>query len=134
MFHSKRYEIEVVRLANKPEGIRPEEVKEKKQKIKDCILVFITVEKGDDIEKISNELSLEVLKFAKEVNCKKTVICPFAHLSNNLANFKEGIKFFDLLEKELTNKIGLHRSHFGSDKTLLLEVYGHAGAVRFREF
>lgn len=134
MFHSKKYEIKIVRLANKPKGINPENVNEKEQKVKDCILAFICVEQGDNLEKFSKNLSEEILKFAKEVKCSKTIICPFAHLSNNLANYKEGIKFFDLLEEELKNEIEVFRSHFGSDKSLLLEVYGHTGAVRFREF
>ena len=134
MFHTKNYEIKIVRLANKPKGIKPEKVKEKEQKVKDCILSFICVEQEDDLEKFSSELSKEILKFASEVKCLKIVICPFAHLSKNLANYKEGIKFFDFLENKLKNKISIFRSHFGSDKSLILEVYGHAGAVRFREF
>jgi len=134
MFHAKNYEIEIVRLANKPEGIKPENIGEKKQKVKDAILVFICVEKEDSLEEISKSLSNEVLKFAEEVKVNRSIICPFAHLSNNLADYKKGVLFFDFLEGKLKDKIKVFRSHFGSDKDLLLEVYGHTGAVRFREF
>ena len=118
MFHAKKYEVEITRLSNKPLGIKPEEINEKNQKVSNCILAFINIEKGDALEKTSKKLSEEILKFVEEVKCKKVVICPFAHLSNNLANYKEGIKFFNILEKELNKKIKVYRSHFGSDKEL----------------
>tara|TARA_Y100000310_G_C20492488_1_gene719939 strand:+ start:253 stop:471 length:219 start_codon:yes stop_codon:yes gene_type:complete len=47
---------------------------------------------------------------AKENKRKRVVICPFAHLSNNLADSKESIKFFNLIEKELSKKINTTRS------------------------
>lgn len=87
------------------------------------------------IENISKKISKDIIKFCKEVKVSNIVICPFAHLSNDLADYKKGIEFFDLLEKELKKtKLKIIRSHFGSDKSLLLDVVGHKGNVRFREY
>ena len=134
MWHLKEYYIKVVSMANRPEGIEPEELGEEEQKVGDCILAFVTVEKGDDLEKCSFELAQEVLKFAEDVKRENVVLCPFAHLSNNLAHFKEGLDFFKIAEDKLKNRgLKVFRSHFGSDKELLMDVYGHKGAVRFRE-
>ncbi len=60
----------------------------------------------------------------------------FAHLSNKLAPFKTGIYFFDQLEKSLKNerKYEINRTHFGSDKDMLLYLFGHPGNARYREF
>ncbi len=136
MLHVRSFEVEVVKLATRPKGIKPEKLndKNKKQVVKNAILCFICVEKGDFLEKNSKTLFSEIISFVNDVKHNNVVIFPFAHLSNKLANYKEGIKFFDLLEKELKNKVNIFRSHFGSDKEWKVDVYGHIGAVRFREF
>lgn len=100
-----------------------------------CIVVFITVEKQDlNLENLSINLSNEILKFVKETKSCSVAICPFAHLSNSLADSENSIKFFDLLEKLINKKIPMVRMHFGSDKSLMMKVFGHKGNVRFREF
>jgi len=121
-------------MSNRPEDITPEEVQEKEQNCKDCVVVLVTLEKNDDIEKVSFELSKEVAKMCEEVGHKNVVILPFAHLSNNLANAKDGIKAMNAIEKELKKKYNVLRAHFGSHKELLLDVYGHPGNARYREF
>lgn len=45
LFHCHNYGVKIDRLANRPEEITPEEVKEKEQNCKDCIVVLITIEK-----------------------------------------------------------------------------------------
>ena len=64
------------------------------------------------------------------------VICPFAHLSNNLASTDDALDILNCVEETLKSEpdFNVIRTHFGSDKTLLIDVYGHAGNVGFREF
>jgi len=77
---------------------------------------------------------LEVAKMSQEVGHKNIVILPFAHLSNNLAKVKEGIKAITLIEEKLKENYNVIRAHFGSHKSLLLDIYGHPGNARYREF
>ncbi|MEK6918294.1 MAG: threonyl-tRNA synthetase editing domain-containing protein [Nanoarchaeota archaeon] len=134
LFHCKNYATRVDRLSNLPKDIEPEEIKEKEQKCGDCIVSLITIEKGDDIEETSSNIAEEISKFCDEVGHKNIVLLPFAHLSNNLAKAKDGIKALDLIENKLKKKFDVMRAHFGSHKSLLLDIYGHVGNARYREF
>lgn len=134
MFHCENYKVKVSKLANRPKDIISEDIKEKEQECKDCIVVLTTIEKGDDIQKFSSSLVDEINKMSKEVGHKNIVILPFAHLSNNLARAKEGIEAINLIEEKLKKDHSPIRAHFGSHKSLLLDIYGHPGNARYREF
>ena len=99
LFHCKNYVVKIDRMSNHPEDITPEEVSEKEQSCKDCVVVLVTVEKNDNAKKTSSGLSEEVAKMCQEVGHKNVVILPFAHLSNNLAKTKDSIKIISLIEK-----------------------------------
>jgi threonyl-tRNA synthetase len=134
MFHCKEYKIEITGLSNRPKDISPEDIKDRFQKVENCLVIMITVEKGDDIKKTSENISREIINFSKETGHKNIVLLPFAHLSNNLADSKLTINFFDALTNLLKDKLNIVRTHFGSDKALLLDILGHKGNARFREF
>ena len=134
LFHCHNYGVKIDGLANRPKDITPEEVKEKEQSCKDCIVVLTTIEKEDKIEQFCSQLVDEITKMSKEVGHKNIVILPFAHLSNNLAKAKDGIKAMTLIEDKLKKNYKVIRAHFGSHKSLLLDIYGHPGNARYREF
>ncbi len=134
LFHCKNYGTKIKRMANRPKGIIPENVKEKEQKCKDCIVVLVTIEKGDNINKSVSELVREIKIMSREVKRREVVILPFAHLSNNLASVKEGTRALSMLENSLKDELNVVRAHFGSHKELLLHLYGHPGNARYREF
>ena len=97
-------------------------------------MAFVTVEEGDNPPKVSSELAEEIAKMCKEVGKKKVVIVPFAHLSKDLADSETSLKAFDMIEEDLAKDFEVVRAHFGSNKSLLLDVFGHPGNVRFREY
>jgi len=134
LFHCKEYATEIGRLSNRPGYLSPEEVKEKDQRCEDCVVAFITIEKDDEIEDVAAGLAAEAVKMAKETGRKNIVLVPFAHLSNNIADSKKSIAVFDLIEGYLKDDFNVKRAHFGSHKSLLLNVFGHPGNVRYREF
>jgi len=134
LFHCKRYEVEIKELANRPKTILPEKIEERKQKIRSCIAVFLTVEKNDKIAVSTKELALEITKMAKDVGSKNIVLMPFAHLSNKIATSEESKKAIEMIVLKLEKNFNVIKSHFGSHKSLLLDVYGHPGNVRYREF
>jgi len=136
LFHCKKWAVKFDSLANRPAGIKPESVNGKEeQKCEDCIVAFVTVEKGDDKEAASRGLADEIKKMCKEVGRKDAVVIPFAHLSNNIAESKFSL---EILEEVVTllkkSKLNVIRAHFGSNKSLLMDVPGHVGNARFREF
>lgn len=134
LFHCKDYKTKIIKLANRPYNISPEKIKGNGKECKDCIVVLITVEKGDDAVKIIPKFSEEIKKMSDEIKHKSVVILPFAHLSNNLASAEEGIDLINNLEKSLKKELEVIRDHFGSHKELLLSLYGHPGNARYREF
>ena len=77
----------------------------------------------------------EIKKMCKEVKRNKVVIVPFAHLSNNLGNTKESLEILKKIETKLKrSRLKTMRAHFGSNKSLHLDIYGHPGNARYREF
>lgn len=130
----KHFNTKIKKLATRPEGIKPEPVNKKEYFTDKSIVVLITVEKNDDLEDILNKLIDDIKIFSKDTGIKTIVLFPFGHLSNNLASSEETVGFLDLLENKLTNEFEIVRIHFGSHKSLMLDVFGHQGNVRFREF
>lgn len=133
-FHLKHFHSEVVGLAKRPEGIIPEPLSKIAEDAIDVVAVFVTVERKDTIS-MAKECVKDILKFTNDVGVSEVVLCPFAHLSHDLAKYEVALKILTSVERLLSeSKIILHRVHFGSDKSLLLDVYGHEKNVRFREY
>ncbi len=134
LFHCKDFGSVITGLSTRPENIVHGDILDEKQSSHDCILAFVTIEKGDTIEK-SSKLTQEILKFCKDTNHNNVFLCPFAHLSNNLAPAKEAIIVLEKIVSELKNSdVHLTEGHFGSDKELLIHLFGHPGNARYREF
>ncbi len=134
LLHCKNYRTRITKLSNRPIGIVAEDVNDREQSLEDCLVVLLTIEKKDKAKSITSSLAGEIIKTAKEVGVKDVVLLPFAHLSSQLADSQKCIEFFDNLVIELNKKVNIMRSHFGSHKELLLDLYGHPGNARFREF
>ncbi|HYC34517.1 MAG TPA: threonyl-tRNA synthetase editing domain-containing protein [Candidatus Paceibacterota bacterium] len=131
--HCRNYRSEVKRLSNTPAGIQPEKVKEKILEAQDAVVVLLTVEAGDRIEEFIPRLAEDIQIMAKDTAHNTLVLFPFGHLSNKLADSDTTLKALDLLEESLKD-FNPKRAHFGSDKKLLLDIFGHKGNVRYREY
>ncbi len=134
LFHCKEFGTVITGLSTRPEDIIHEHVLEKKQSSHDCIVSFVTIEKEDSIVK-AEDLVKEILKFCTDTKHKNVFLCPFAHLSNKLAPAKEALPILKEVARLLKNAaVNLVEGHFGSDKEILLHLYGHPGNSRFRDF
>ncbi|MES2409524.1 MAG: threonyl-tRNA synthetase editing domain-containing protein [Patescibacteria group bacterium] len=129
----KNFGSKIKKLATRPETVKPEVMKQKEYVAEKSIVVLINVEIGDNIKDLSGKLADEIRIFSKDTNIKTIVLYPFGHLSNKLASSEDTVEFLNLLEKELADFETI-RVHFGSHKSLLLDIHGHKGNVRFREF
>ena len=136
LFHAEEYGVSFHSFANRPKGIFKEDVNGKEeQSCNNCVVAFITIEKGDNKKKVSESIAKEIKKMCDEVKRDKAVVVPFAHLSNNLCEPKKSFEILEEIENKLKEmKLKTIRTHFGSNKSLHLDIYGHTGNARYREF
>ncbi|MFA4946299.1 MAG: threonine--tRNA ligase [Candidatus Micrarchaeia archaeon] len=90
-----------------------------------CLLVFSTLEKGDD-EAVVKKAAQEVRKHYGEVKAASVLVYPYAHLSANLASPDDAVrllKAFHNAVKEFCPEAG--KSVFGYYKEFELKCKGH---------
>jgi len=124
------FQTRIGKLATRPHDIRPEPITKTQYEAQNSIVALITIEEGDDLQDTVRRLAAEIRAFSKDTGIKTVVICPFGHLSNKLASSEKALESLKLLETQLTDFKTL-RVHFGSHKSLLLDIHGHGGNVRF---
>src|SRR3989304_4167078 len=102
-----------------------EEVEKKKYRFEDGIVLFISVEAGDD-ENIIQKTVRDLKNSLKNLKVNKVLIYPFAHLSTNLARPDDALKILKNLE-DVAKKSGIEveRAPFGWNKAFQLKVKGH---------
>ncbi len=133
LLHCKNYRIKIGTLANRPKDVRPEPVVEPEQSQEDCVVALITAENGDTQGKLK-ALGKDITKMTEDVGRRSVVILPFAHLSNNLLESSAAIELLEQLRQDLSKDFDVKRSHFGSHKEFMIDVFGHPGNVRYREY
>ncbi len=134
ILHVDKFATKLVEESKWPKGIIPEIKKSNKEEMTKCLVVFFCVEKGDTKKQVE-AIYKEILKTAKEVNTKKLLISPFVHLSQNIAKPEKAKELYELLmSKFIDSDFTVKSSHFGYHKSLLLDIKGHPGSFRYREF
>lgn len=94
-------------------------------KKENALVVFTTVEKGDDEEIIRKAVDNIKDVFSK-VKASCVIIYPYAHLSNNLSSPDVAISSLKEIEKELKDSgIETYRAPFGWYKAFSISCYGH---------
>jgi threonyl-tRNA synthetase len=133
LLHCKNYSIKVGQLANRPVDVHPEPVIESSQSETDCVVALITAENGDTVKSTAPIID-DIKKMAHDVGRNNVVVLPFAHLSSNIASSDIALPVLENITNLLRVEFNVKRGHFGSHKEYLLDVYGHAGNTRFREY
>jgi len=134
ILHANKFATKVIAKSNWPKGIEPETQKSPSEEMEECLVVFFCVEK-EDTQKQLDSLYKEILKTAEEVKTANLMISPFVHLSKNIASPKVAKGLYEkLMEKFKKTNFIIKSSHFGYHKSLLLDVKGHPGSFRYREF
>ncbi len=122
--HSEFLEVEARQKAI-PQA---EEVKERKISIpEESLVVFVAVEKGDDIS-LSEELAKHIVEISKKIGLKtkKIVLYPYVHLTNNPSDPQTALQII-LKTEEILKKEGFDVVHapFGWYKAFTIKVKGH---------
>ena len=111
-----------------------DKVEMKKKKIDEVLVLFVTVEKGDDLS-CGEQAIKDAHEFLQKQKVEKVLVYPFAHLSRNLAKPKDALDILNRMQafaKEL--KIETYRAPFGWNKAMELKVKGHPMAEQSRVY
>ncbi len=99
---------------------------------KECLVVMIAVEKGDNKEESVEKLIKNIKDIASQVKTENIVLYPYAHLSRNLGNPGLAIEILNKTAKDLTG-FNVIQAPFGYYKTFELKVKGHPLSELARE-
>lgn len=128
--HSDWIEYEPI----KKEISAAEEVEKKKYRLEEVLVLFVSVEAGDDA-KIANKAVSEIKEFLDNLKVNKILIYPFAHLSSNLAKPNEALSVIKEMEADAKKlKIEVYRAPFGWNKALAIKVKAHPLAEQSKVF
>ncbi len=113
-----------------------ENIKEGKQRVNDCLVVFTAVEKRDeaDVSAVVQRYAQEIKNVAQQVNAKNIVIYPYAHLSSQLSIPQVAEKVLKEAEQLLKEKFFVARAPFGWYKAFTISCKGHPLSELSREF
>ena len=111
-----------------------EEVKEKKHKIDECLVVFTAVEKNDEKNPggVVKNAVREIKDVSDKVKTKRIVIYPYAHLSSSLASPENAKNILAEMEESLEG-YDVVRAPFGWYKSFKLSCKGHPLSELSRE-
>ena len=111
------------------------EQEKKEQLVKEALVVLTAIEKTDIPNKILIIKFVNSIKdIAKQVNTKRIVLYPYAHLSSNLSSPEIATKILIESEKELSKQnFEVIRAPFGYYKEFELKVKGHPLSELSRE-
>ncbi len=113
-----------------------EGIKEGKQRVNECLVVFTAVEKRDEsnVAGIVQRYIQEIKNIAQQVNAKTLVLYPYAHLSSQLSNPKVAEQVLKEAEQQLKEKFAVTRAPFGWYKAFNISCKGHPLSELSREF
>jgi len=106
-----------------------EEIEEEMKKggMEECLSVFTAVEERDQgkADEVIEKGIEEIKSTAEELDIKRIMIYPYAHLSSELSDPDTAVKVLDGLEEGLRREYDVHRSPFGWYKAFELSCKGH---------
>lgn len=122
----------VQKALKQPELLSEEQKKE--HTIKEALVIFTAVEKGDNLEIVKIYLD-NIKDIAKQVKAKNIVLYPYAHLSSNLSLPDVAESVLKEAEKELKKdkSYNVTRAPFGYYKEFELKCKGHPLSELSRE-
>jgi len=124
--------IEYEPIRKEIEYAEPAEMK--KVRLEDVLVLFTSVEKGDNASTGIRAID-EVKEFLDKIKCNHVLLYPFAHLSRDLCKPKEALEVFDSMERH-AKELGIEvsRSPFGWNKAMEIKVKGHPLAEQSKVF
>ncbi|MFH1248611.1 MAG: threonine--tRNA ligase [archaeon] len=116
----------VKKAIREPEQISKDD--EKGKEIKECLVILTSIQKADENNSglIVSKLAENIKDISSQVNCKKIVLYPYAHLATDLASPQNAMKILSDAEAELKKgKFEVYHAPFGYYKEFELKCKGH---------
>src|SRR5580658_7764704 len=108
--------------------------KGKKYRYEEIVVLFTSVEKGDDDE-VARRAVEGTKDFLGKLKVNRIIIYPYAHLSQNLARPKDALEVLKAMERYAREAgIETYRSPFGWNKAFQIKVKGHPLAEQSRVY
>ncbi len=107
-----------------------EEIQNKKDRMEEVLVAFISVEEDDEWHEKAVE---EIKNVASMLNTKNIMLYPYAHLSSNLASPEKAVEILKAIEEELSSEHNVKRAPFGWYKAFKISCKGHPLAELSRQ-
>ncbi|MFC7046856.1 threonine--tRNA ligase [Halobacteriaceae archaeon GCM10025711] len=109
------------------EGIAETEGVPMEGRMEDCVTAFVTVETGDqeDPAAVVANAADELRDVARQLNTRKVVLYPYAHLSEDLAGPAAATEVMQDLEAAIEGEFEVLRAPFGWYKSFEVSCKGH---------
>jgi threonyl-tRNA synthetase len=102
--------------------------------IKDCVLLLVSVEAGDD-DSVVEQVKEAMGKVRDQLKCDEFVFYPYAHLSSNLAPPRQAREVIRKMEEQGRDlRLSVHHVPFGWNKAFAVSVKGHPLAEQSKFF
>lgn len=109
-----------------------EECEKKEHRLDEVVVLFTSVEKGDD-EKVARRAMEEIKLYLEKLKVNRILIYPYSHLSSNLAKPAEALSVLKTMEKRAKElDVEAYRAPFGWCKKFSISIKGHPLAEQFR--
>jgi len=124
--HSDHLEFEATEQAG-PDDLAETEGVPMEGRMEDCVTAFMSVESGDedDLDGVVDNAAAELRDVADQLNSRKLVLYPYAHLSEDLAGPDAAKTVLRNLEAELEGEFEILRAPFGWYKAFEVSCKGH---------
>ncbi|MDA4122614.1 MAG: threonine--tRNA ligase, partial [Thaumarchaeota archaeon] len=111
-----------------------EEATKEKRHYDEIVVLFTSVEKGDD-DQVAKKAIEGTKEFLGKLKVNRIIIYPYAHLSQDLARPKEALEVLKAMES-YAKEAGLetYRAPFGWNKAFQVKVKGHPLAEQSRYY
>jgi len=126
LIHADKFEYESKEKAVKEPELLPDHAK--KGMLQDGLVVFTTVEKGDEAspENTATNAAASIEEVLGWLKTRRVMIYPYAHLSTDLAGREPAIETLKILEAKLAEKgYEVSRAPFGWYKSFTISAKGH---------
>lgn len=94
---------------------------------RECLVIFISVEKEDATSPVSiaAQLAVDTLKRAEQLNVKTVVVYPYVHLTEDPSTPRIALKVLNEIESRLGESLEVVRAPFGWYKAFDIACIGH---------
>jgi threonyl-tRNA synthetase len=94
---------------------------------RECLVIFISVEKEDEESPVSVAVQLveDTLKKVEQLGVKTVVVYPYVHLTENPSRPRVALKVLDEVESRLVKSVEVIRAPFGWYKAFEISCLGH---------